>query len=134
MFGFLRALRASARGKRLALRLAWIKVGRIPDRGMETPVHSIRQCFCSALVFLLPLVGSAQIQRAWVARYNNGVTHGTNQALKMALDPSGNIYVTGFSQNATANTGYVTVKYAPNGSQLWATRYDSTNVSLAQPT
>src|ERR1019366_5400195 len=55
----------------------------------------------------------AQIQQAWVARYNNGITNGTNQAVKMVLDPAGNIYVTGFSQNhyhpvfsATASTGY----------------------------
>ena len=119
--------------KRLALGLVWTNMGRIPDRGMETRIHSIRRCFCSVLVFLLPLVGAAQIQRAWVARYNNGITNGTNQALKMALDSAGNIYVTGFSENTNNNTGYVTVKYAPNGSQLWAARYDSTNVSLAQP-
>jgi hypothetical protein len=58
---------------------------------------------------------SAQIQQAWVARYNNGITSGTNQAVKMALDPAGNIYVTGFSQNTNSQQGYVTIKYAPNG-------------------
>ena len=77
--------------------------------------------------------GTAQIQQAWVARYNNGITNGTNQALKMALDSSGNIYVTGFSQNANSNLGYVTIKYAPNGNQLWATRYDSTNYPVRDP-
>ena len=64
--------------------------------------------------------GTAQIQQAWVARYNNGITAGTNQAVKMALDSAGNIYVAGFSQNASSNFGYVTIKYAPNGNQLWA--------------
>jgi len=73
----------------------------------------------------------AQIQQAWVARYNNGITNGTNQAVKMALDSAGNIYVTGFSQNSATNLGYVTIKYAPNGNQLWATRYDSTNYPSA---
>jgi hypothetical protein len=76
---------------------------------------------------------NAQIQQAWVARYNNGITNGTNQAVKMALDPVGNIYVTAFSQNANSNLGYVTIKYAPNGNQLWATRYDSTNYPAATP-
>ncbi len=51
----------------------------------------------------------------------------------MALDPSGNIYITGFSQNTNTNLGYVTIKYAPNGNQLWATRYDSTNSPAAAP-
>ena len=77
---------------------------------------------------------TAQIQQAWVARYNNGISNGTNQAVKMALDSSGNIYVTGFSQNATSNLGYVTIKYAPNGKQLWFARYDSTNSPSATPT
>jgi hypothetical protein len=77
--------------------------------------------------------GSAQIQQAWVTRYNNGFPNGTNQAVKMALDSSGNIYVTGFSQNIYSNLGYVTIKYAPSGNQLWAARYDSTNYPSATP-
>jgi len=51
----------------------------------------------------------------------------------MALDSNGNIYVTGFSQNSLTNLGYVTIKYAPNGTQLWASRYDSTNYPSATP-
>ena len=77
--------------------------------------------------------GTAQIQQAWVARYNNGISNGTNQAVKMALDSSGNIYVTGLSQNINSNLGYVTIKYAPNGNQLWASHYDSTNATSAVP-
>src|ERR1700733_12577930 len=76
---------------------------------------------------------TAQIQQAWVARYNNGIANGTNQAVKMALDAGGNIYITGFSQNTNTNLGYVTIKYAPNGNQLWASRYDSTNSPMATP-
>src|SRR5580704_12587731 len=67
----------------------------------------------------------AQIQQAWVARYNNAMTNGTNQPVKMLLDSAGNIYVTGFSENANTNLGYGTIKYAANGTQLWAERYDS---------
>jgi hypothetical protein len=76
---------------------------------------------------------SAQIQQAWVAKYNNGITNGNHQALKMTLDSSGNIYVLGVSQNANTNTGYVTIKYAPNGNPLWTVRYDSTNYPSATP-
>jgi hypothetical protein len=76
----------------------------------------------------------AQIQQAWVAKYNNGITNGNHQALKMTLDSAGNIYVLGVSANANTNTGYVVVKYAPNGNQLWAARYDSTNFPTATPT
>jgi hypothetical protein len=76
---------------------------------------------------------SAQIQQAWVARYNNGITNGTNQAVKMELDSNGNIIITGLSQNTNNQVGYVTIKYAPNGTQLWAARFDSTNYSSATP-
>ncbi len=88
--------------------------------------------------FLLPFSfliqnAPAQIQQAWVARYNNGILNGTNQAVKMALDSTGNICVLGFSQNTNANLGYVTIKYAPNGTLLWAARFDSTIYPSATP-
>jgi Beta-propeller repeat len=90
-------------------------------------------------LFLLPFSfliqnAHAQIQQAWVARYNNGVLDGTNQAVKIALDSSGNIYVLGFSQNTNTNLGYVTIKYAPNGTQVWGSRYENTNYPTATPT
>jgi outer membrane protein assembly factor BamB len=89
-------------------------------------------------LFLLPLCfliqnAPAQIQQAWVARYNNGILNGTNQAVKLALDSAGNIFVLGFSQNSKSNLGYVTIKYAPTGAQLWAARYDDTNYPTATP-
>ena len=92
---------------------------------------------CLRLIILFAFVGTpafAQIQQAWVAKYNNGIANGNHQALKMALDSSGNIYVLGVSANANTNTGYVVVKYTPSGSQLWAARYDSTNFPTASPT
>ncbi len=52
----------------------------------------------------------------------------------MAMDSTGNIYVLGVSANVNTNTGYVVVKYAPSGSQVWAARYDSTNYPAASPT
>ncbi len=82
--------------------------------------------------FLIP-VASAQIQQAWVARYNNGILDGTNQAVKIALDGAGNLYATGFSQNTNTNLGYVTIKYALSGTQVWADRYDDTNSPTATP-
>ncbi len=85
------------------------------------------------LILATALTCSAQVQQAWVAHYNNGITNGTNQAVKMALDSNGNIIVVGASQNTNNNLGYVTIKYAPNGNQLWAARFDSTNYPTATP-
>jgi len=97
------------------------------------PLRALRLNALLVLCVLFSLSVTAQIQQAWVARYNNGIANGTNQAVKMALDSTGNIYVTGFSQNSLSNLGYVTIKYAPNGNQLWTSRYDSTNYPSAMP-
>jgi hypothetical protein len=96
--------------------------------------RNFRLCGALIILFLASCDAFAQVQQAWVARYNNGITNGTNQAVKMALDSNGNIIVTGFSQNTNNQLGYVTIKYAPNGNQLWAAPYDSTNYSNAAPT
>jgi hypothetical protein len=98
-----------------------------------TRYHSI---LCGALTLFVVTSwdAAAQVQQAWVAHYDNGITNGTNQAVKMALDSNGNIYVVGFSQNTNNNLGYVTIKYAPNGNQLWLARFDSTNYPTASPT
>jgi len=55
---------------------------------------------------------------AWVARYN-GPGNGTDNANALAVDDSGNIYVTGESDG-----DYATIKYNPDGTQVWVTRYD----------
>jgi uncharacterized delta-60 repeat protein len=55
----------------------------------------------------------------WVAIYN-GPHSGTDEAYAMVLDVSGNIYITGYSEN-----DYATVKYDGNGNQLWVARYDA---------
>lgn len=60
----------------------------------------------------------------WEARYN-GPTNGTDQALSLALDSSGNIFITGSSHNnVTFYEEYATVKYSPSGVQQWASRYN----------
>ncbi|MGA2555822.1 MAG: SBBP repeat-containing protein [Verrucomicrobiota bacterium] len=96
--------------------------------------NHLQTAFLALVAFsVVTPICSAQIQQAWVARYNNGITNGTNQAVKIALDTNGNIYVTGFSQSTNGNLGYATIKYAPNGNQVWASRFDSTNTVSAKP-
>lgn len=45
-------------------------------------------------------------------------------ALRSIVDPSGNIYVTGRAWQYTATHDFVTVKYAPDGTQLWFDTFD----------
>jgi hypothetical protein len=61
----------------------------------------------------------------WVARYN-GPASGLDEARALALDGTGNVYVTGSSSVSGTgfNTDYATVKYDPDGNQLWVRRYN----------
>jgi uncharacterized delta-60 repeat protein len=64
---------------------------------------------------------SAGIQQ-WAQRYN-GPANGVDNAYAMAVDNTGNVYVTGKSEDLGKDSDYVTIKYDGNGNQLWVARY-----------
>jgi len=76
-------------------------------------------------LFSLPLFAQ-EVDTAWVRRYNGPVDWAEDVALAIAVDNSGNVYVTGYSsQNNTVpfNYDYTTIKYLPNGDTGWVRRY-----------
>ncbi len=60
---------------------------------------------------------------AWVRRYN-GVANGNDFAYAVAVDMSGNVYVTGSSEGSGTYTDYVTIKYDSNGDTVWVKGYN----------
>jgi len=58
----------------------------------------------------------------WVRRYNG--PGNSDYAKALAVDDSGNVYVTGWSYGSQTLPDYATIKYAPNGDTLWVRRYD----------
>jgi len=62
---------------------------------------------------------------AWARRYSRTPICGDN-AFAIAIDRSGNSYVTGFSQcrDDSIRWDYATLKYDPNGNKLWERLYD----------
>ncbi|MCK4404402.1 MAG: SBBP repeat-containing protein [candidate division Zixibacteria bacterium] len=60
---------------------------------------------------------------AWVSRYN-GPGNNYDCAHAIALDDSGNVYVTGYSDGSGTSYDYTTIKYYPNGDTAWVRRYN----------
>jgi hypothetical protein len=78
---------------------------------------------------LIVLVGvfspiMATAQEIWVARYKGPVVGGSDVAYAVAVDGSGNVYVTGASVGSGNLGDYATVKYNASGVQQWVARYD----------
>jgi hypothetical protein len=61
---------------------------------------------------------------AWVREYNGPPGHGHDKALAIAMDSSGTVYVTGYSEGIQTNGDYATIKYYPDGETAWVRRYD----------
>ena len=65
----------------------------------------------------------------WIQRYN-GPGYSDDQPYSIALDDSGNAYVTGGSHGSGTGWDYATVKYNSAGVQQWVQRYAGTGNSF----
>ena len=74
-------------------------------------------------VFLSYVPVLAQVDTAWGRRYD-GPGGRVDQARGLAIDDSGNVYVTGSSWGNGTRYDYATIKYSPNGDILWVERYN----------
>jgi len=69
----------------------------------------------------ITLLPESQGAEAWPVRYN-GPGNGVDEAIALALDAQGNVYVTGYSEGVGSD--YATIKYGPTGDLLWKKRYN----------
>jgi hypothetical protein len=60
---------------------------------------------------------------AWIRRYN-GVANDVDCGNAIAVDGLGNVYVTGYSYDATTSDDYLTIKYNSAGSIVWTIKYN----------
>jgi hypothetical protein len=65
---------------------------------------------------------SAGVQQ-WVQRYH-GLSTGSSVATSIAVDITGNVYITGESEGLLTGRDYTTIKYNSTGVQQWIIRYN----------
>lgn len=64
----------------------------------------------------------------WTNRYD-GLVNGADQANAVAVDGSGNVFVTGLSTGIGSGYDYATIAYANTGMPLWTNRCNGTGNS-----
>jgi len=66
---------------------------------------------------------AGDVYEAWVARYN-GTGNSYDEAIGVAVDNSGNVYVAGTSRGLGTLNDYATIKYDSAGQQQWVALYN----------
>jgi len=69
-----------------------------------------------SLSFLFLLLPTQAYSYDWLARYEG---FGSDKAEAIVVDAAGNVYVTGNGGATGEGYNYLTIKYAPDGTQLW---------------
>ena len=74
------------------------------------------------------ITGANIVFGLWSVRYDGG---DFDAAYSVTTDSCDNVIVTGFSNSSTVYMNYYTIKYSPNGTELWNVTYDSGNADFA---
>jgi uncharacterized delta-60 repeat protein len=103
------------------------------NQGWETPEsrlpalrsHSARSSFAPLQSFRMnnQQYLSEGVETAWVQHYGSGFYPSRDVATAMAIDRSGNVYVTGYSSGPPRGVDCFTLKYDASGTQIWTARY-----------
>ena len=92
---------------------------------MEKALFHLLWCIISSIVVfaLFILMTGPGFAQEWVARYN-GPANDRDQANALAVDNSGNVYVTGESRGDGTYYDFCTISYDSDGNERWVQRYN----------
>jgi dienelactone hydrolase len=95
---------------------------------MRPPLKAVGTAFAGAALLAILALGPAyaqtNVQVDWIRRYTSGNDPEFAFAYAVAVDVSGNVYVTGSSYAPNGLPDYATVKYSSSGDTLWVQRYN----------
>jgi uncharacterized delta-60 repeat protein len=90
---------------------------------MIKTITKIRFLLPWLIILTLPQSVSARPIERWVA-IHSGLDGDAVGCCPLALDSSGNVYVTGTSEGSTTGRDYTTIKYDTDGNELWTVCYN----------
>ena len=91
----------------------------VQNKHQELSITGMFVCW----LLLFPMTGFAQIDTLWTRAYEAGAW---DESFAVASDTTGNIYITGSSYVWGTSCDIITVKYSPDGEELWSKIYSNT--------